>query len=206
MTPGGAVTPNSRGVQSRERVLDAAERVMAEDGFEAGTIARVVGESGIPLSSVYHYFGSKEGLLLAVMERGAEMFFAGLPDFGRPGGSALNHLERVVGAAAAALERRPNFLRLLIVFALQPPDTASGEVERMVSQLRELALDRLRRELAAAFGDDPRAPRIDHLAHFALAFFDGAFVASRTDGYSLEQLLEPLAAALVAAHDRLLAS
>jgi AcrR family transcriptional regulator len=50
---------------------------MAEHGFEAATLARVVEEAGIPMSSVYHYFGSKDGILLAVMERGADRFFAG---------------------------------------------------------------------------------------------------------------------------------
>ena len=43
-------------------------------------MARVVEEAGVPLSSVYHYYGSKDGILLAVMERGAERFFADLPD------------------------------------------------------------------------------------------------------------------------------
>jgi AcrR family transcriptional regulator len=41
-------------VKSRELVLDAAERVMAEHGFEAAAPARVVEEAGIPMSSVYH--------------------------------------------------------------------------------------------------------------------------------------------------------
>jgi AcrR family transcriptional regulator len=35
------------------------------------------------LSSVYHYFGSQDGILLAVMERGADRFFADLPRVGR---------------------------------------------------------------------------------------------------------------------------
>ena len=59
MTARTDVTPNRRGMRSRELVLDAAERVMAEHGFEAATLARVVEEAGIPMSSVYHYFGSK---------------------------------------------------------------------------------------------------------------------------------------------------
>src|SRR5215472_13453892 len=71
MSAPAEVRPNRRGVKSRERVLDAAERIMAEHGFEAATLARVVEESGIPMSSVYHYFGSKDRILLAVMERGA---------------------------------------------------------------------------------------------------------------------------------------
>jgi AcrR family transcriptional regulator len=40
---------------------------MAEHGFEAATLASVVEESGIPMSSIYHYFGSKDGILLAVL-------------------------------------------------------------------------------------------------------------------------------------------
>ncbi len=119
-------TPNRRGVKSRELVLDAAERVMAEHGFEAATLARVVTEAGIPMSSVYHYFGSKDGILLAVMERGADRFFADLPGLSRRPGRPAQHLARVVSAAARTLHRHPDFLRLLIVFAVQPRPPATG--------------------------------------------------------------------------------
>ena len=79
MATGGQVKPNRRGVKSRELVLDAAERVMAEHGYDGASVERVVEEIGIPRSSVYHYFGSKDGILLAVMERGAQRFFSELP-------------------------------------------------------------------------------------------------------------------------------
>ena len=88
-------------------MLDAARAVMATDGFEAATLARVVAESGIPMSSVYHFYGSKDGILLAVMERGAERFFADLPDPDRRMGSAAEHLRRVVATAIADPERHP---------------------------------------------------------------------------------------------------
>jgi AcrR family transcriptional regulator len=125
-----AVNPNRRGMRSRELVLDAAEHVMAEDGFEAATLARVVAESGIPMSSVYHYYGSKDGILLAVMERGAERFFADLPDWDRRIGRPGQHLALISSTAVEKLERHPNFLRLLIVFAAQPPTGGDGESGR----------------------------------------------------------------------------
>ena len=201
------VTPNRRGLRSRELVLDAAERVMAEDGFEAATIARVVEESGIPLSSVYHYYGSKDGILLAVMERGAERVFADLPQPGDRQGRPAEHLATVISTAADALGRHPSFLRLLIGFAAQPPATASDEIRAVVSHVRGLALRRLRREVSVAFGDDPRSATTDRLARLALAAFDGAFVASQTDPrVTLGGLLEPLAPALVAARRALMAT
>jgi len=187
-------------------VLDAAERVMAEHGFEAATLARVVTEAGIPMSSVYHYFGSKERILLAVMERGADRFFADLPDLDRRAGRPAQHLARVVSAAVRTLERHPDFLRLLIVFAVQPPAAGEGEIQAVVRRIREHALELLRAQIAAAFGDDPRSPVTDLLARFALAAIDGAFVACQADRTaSLEQLLQPLAAALAASRRALLA-
>src|SRR5271165_1835808 len=208
MTARTDVTPNRRGMRSRELVLDAAGRVMAEHGFEAATLARVVEEAGIPMSSVYHYFGSKEGILLAVMERGADRFFADLPDLTRrPGDPAQEHLARTVSAATRTLEGHPDFLRLLIVFAVQPPATGEGEIQAVVRRIREHALELLRAQIAAAFGDDPRSPVTDLLARFALAAIDGAFVACQADPRaSLGQLLQPLSAAITASRRSPLAS
>ena len=173
---------------------------MAEEGFEAASVARVVEEAGIPLSSVYHYYGSKEGILLAVMERGAERFFADLPDPDRRLGRSVEHLSTVALAAVQQLERYPNFLRLLIGFAVQPPAGGSGQIDAVVDRVRELALKRLRKQIGIAFGDDPSSALVDRLARFALAAFDGAFVAAQTDrGVTLEELLLPLAPALAAA-------
>ena len=194
------VTPNRRGLRSRELVLDAAESVMASEGFEAATLGRVVEESGVPLSSVYHYFGSKTGLLLAVMQRGAERYFAEVPDYDRRSRSAVEHLRTVVSTAVEALERRPHFLRLLIVFAVQPPQVGRVEVTEVVRQVRRTALDRLRRQLALAFDDDPRSRDADRVARLALAAIDGAFVASSVDrSITLSHVLAPLPDALVAA-------
>jgi AcrR family transcriptional regulator len=199
------VTPNRRGVRSRELVLDAAERVMADHGFEAATIARVVEEAGIPLSSVYHYYGSKDGILLAVMERGAQRFFADLPDWNRRIGRPAEHLAAVLSTAAQTLERHPSFLRLLIVFAVQPPARGGDEIEVVVTRVRRLGLDRLREQIAIAFGDDPDSPVTLRLARMALAAIDGAFVASQADGVTLEEVLAPLAPAVVAVRRALLA-
>ena len=194
------VTPNRRGVRSRELVLDAAERVMAEDGFEAATLARVVEESGVPMSSVYHYYGSKDGILLAVMERGAERFFADLPLADRRLGRSAEHLQRVISTAVRTLERHPSFLRLMVVFAVQPPRSGDGEVHAVVGRVRDLALVQLRHQIGLAFGDDSSSAATDRLARFALAAIDGAFVAAQTDDrVTLGELLEPLAPALVAA-------
>ncbi len=196
------VIPNRRGARSREAVLDAAERLMAEHGYQAATVAVLVDKAGIPPSSIYHYFGSKEGVLLAVMERGAERFFEALPDLDRPLGSQTEHLQALVEVVAATLERNPNFLRILVVMATQPVNADGGEVHRVVERVRdvrEMALERLRDQMQIVFGLDRDGADADHLARFALAAFDGAFVAHQSNPkLRLDDLLRHLPAALIA--------
>jgi AcrR family transcriptional regulator len=194
------VTPNRRGTRSRETVLDAAERLMAEQGYEAATVSALVKESGIPLSSVYHYFGSKDGVLLAVMERGAERFFRELPEVTRRiGRRPIDHLRAMTEPTIAALERHPDFLRLLIVMAAQPPRAGEGQVHAVITRVRAKALDRLRHNIGLAFAIDPTGPQADTLSRFALATIDGAFVAAQADpSVRLGNLLQHLPEALVA--------
>jgi AcrR family transcriptional regulator len=196
---GGAVTPNRRGTRSREAVLDAAERLMAEQGYEAASVAALVEEAAIPASSIYHYFGSKEGVLLAVMERGAERFFAELPDLDRRLGSQREHLRALVDVVATTLDRHPAFLRILVVMAAQPVDAGEGEIHRVVDRVRGLALRRLRDQMQVVFGLAPASDAADHLARFTLAAFDGAFVAHQSlPDIGIGDLLRHLPAALIA--------
>jgi AcrR family transcriptional regulator len=193
------VTPNRRGARSREAVLDAAERLIAEQGYEAAALSTLVQEAGLPASSIYHYFGSKEGVLLAVMERGAERFFADLPIAERRAGSQREHLEALLSSALAALERHPDFLRILVVMAVQRPGAAEGGVQRVVNRVRDVALERLRDQMHLVFDLDRDSNEADRLARFWLAAVDGAFVAHQTSpDVGVGELLEHLPAALIA--------
>jgi AcrR family transcriptional regulator len=193
------VTPNRRGARSREAVLDAAERLIAAQGYGAATVAALVKEAGLPASSIYHYFGSKEGVLLAVMERGAERFFAELPIPDRRVGSQRGHLDSLVRAVAATLDRHPDFLRILVVMAAQPAHADEARVHRVVHRVRELALERLRGQMRLAFGEDLPDDAAGYLARFWLAAFDGAFVAHQSEPeVPIGELLEHLPVALIA--------
>src|ERR1700754_809433 len=51
------------------RILDAATDVFAARGFTAATMADVVHQSGASIGSIYHHFGGKKELFLAIFER-----------------------------------------------------------------------------------------------------------------------------------------
>lgn len=58
---------DSRG--TREKILDTAERIFAEQGFDACSIRALTSQAGVNLASVHYHFGSKEGLIREVLER-----------------------------------------------------------------------------------------------------------------------------------------
>jgi AcrR family transcriptional regulator len=54
---------------TQQRILDAAADVFRERGFTAATIGDVVAASGASIGSIYHHFGGKAELFLAIHER-----------------------------------------------------------------------------------------------------------------------------------------
>jgi AcrR family transcriptional regulator len=58
-----------RGEATVEQLLDAALRVYAESGEQGLTVAAVTRASGISLGSLYHHFGSVDGLMNALLTR-----------------------------------------------------------------------------------------------------------------------------------------
>ena len=53
----------------RLRMLDAAVKSLVRDGFAALSTRAVAQGAGVPLSQIHYHFGSKQGLLLAVLDR-----------------------------------------------------------------------------------------------------------------------------------------
>jgi len=72
-------------LDTRERILDAAARLFTAHGFAGTSIRMITGDAGVPVALVNYHFGSKRGLMEAVMERA----------LGRHGGTRLNYLEKL---------------------------------------------------------------------------------------------------------------
>lgn len=54
---------------TRTRILDAAEQLFAEHGFEAASVRMIAARAGVNVAAANYHFGSKDGLLRSVFER-----------------------------------------------------------------------------------------------------------------------------------------
>lgn len=58
-----------RSPDTRERILDAAERLFMAHGYEGTSMRQITGEAGVNLAAVNYHLGSKEALVQEVFRR-----------------------------------------------------------------------------------------------------------------------------------------
>src|SRR5438067_11777624 len=88
-----------QGEESRSAILDATLAIAAERGYDGTTVALVQEATGLPASSIYWHFGSKDELLAATLDPAYRRWRASTPTCAR--GSEPEH---VGGRAGARLQ------------------------------------------------------------------------------------------------------
>ncbi len=197
------------GIESRRKIVEAAGSLMAERGFAGTSISAVSQRSGLPSGSIYWHFDSKEDLLAAVVEEGAQRWFDALPGPDDLPASPAEAVEAVLEAAAESLEQQPEFLRLLLLIALERAEVDETSLA-LIRRVRALAHERLRKlmvTLLEPFGERG-AELAPEFAALALSVADGAFIAHHIepDAIRIRTLFDLLRRALTALARELLAS
>src|ERR1700754_4296820 len=136
-----------QGEQSRELILDATERLMATRGYAATAINDIRKACGLPPSSIYWHFGSKEGVLAAVMQRGADRFFAAIPKSAE--------VEGQLAVLSSLQSQHPDFLRLFYMLSLERNNDPA--VAAVIRRVRDTAIGRFRGAITRLLPSD--APR-----------------------------------------------
>jgi AcrR family transcriptional regulator len=98
----------------REQILAAAVRVFAREGFEATRMADVAREAGVAYGLVYHYFGSKDAVLLAVFHEAWGRLLAAIALAEETGKTAAEQLSLVVKIVLRVWRDEPDLVRLLV--------------------------------------------------------------------------------------------
>lgn len=60
--------PYAKGVARKREILGIALALLANDGLRRSTLDEIAQRAGVSRQGLLHYFGSREGLLIAVLE------------------------------------------------------------------------------------------------------------------------------------------
>jgi AcrR family transcriptional regulator len=166
-----ATRRQQQGANSREQILDATERLMATRGYAATAISDIRKACGLPASSIYWHFGSKDGVLAAIMERGVDRFFAAIPRDGT--------IDEQLAVTSELQAQHPDFLRLFYLLSMERTDDPT--VAEVVRRARDTAIARfgaaVRQQLPTDLDPDRAEQAVAELTAFAVAQSDGIFYA-----------------------------
>jgi AcrR family transcriptional regulator len=65
----GTVSTSGERTDTATRLLDAAERIFADEGIEAASVRAITQAAGANIAAVSYHFGSKQDLVVALLER-----------------------------------------------------------------------------------------------------------------------------------------
>ena len=109
----------ARSQETLERILDAAEGLIAEKGYEDSTVQDIVQRAGSSVGAFYTRFRDKDGLLYAIYERYLEQATATADDALEPSrwdGVAIPELVRsVVGFLVDIYRERAGLIRAFVL-------------------------------------------------------------------------------------------
>lgn len=189
-TSGGSASPRPETERKRKEILRAAIETFGTKGSTNGTLADIAEQVGITHAGVLHHFGTKQNLLLEVLEFRDRDDVAHLADRHAPGGPALfAHL--VATAQRNAL--RPGIVQVYTVLSAESvteDHAAKGYFQERYSNLRD--------EVEAAFRELCAQENVTEPETIDKA---SASILAVMDGLQLQWLLDPTAVDLAGASE-----
>ena len=143
-------------------ILAVAGQVFADDGYEHTSMDRIAELAGVSKPMLYAYFGSKEGLYGAYIERNGRELVRRLVSADRSDASQTARLRAVIGEFLGFVEERRDGWTVLFHEV-----NASRPLVEVVTQLRSQVVDEIAGMLEAGTGswEGLAAPASDGVAH-----------------------------------------
>jgi AcrR family transcriptional regulator len=116
------------------QMLEAAELVFAERGFRATSMEEVAARVGVTKPMIYEYFGSKEGLLRACLERARRQLLDATATAVALGGEPCDVLGRAIGAFFDFVDEHEAAWSVLRAEAMLTAGPGAGEIEEIRRQ------------------------------------------------------------------------
>ena len=170
-----------RGEEKKQAILNAAERLFCQKGYERASVQDILDALGTSKGSFYHHFETKLDVLKTLCEQRAQRMFA---QYGERGGAdALSQLNRLIYCMLPLRKDEEPFLRMLLPLLLR----AEGDVIRCEFRraLRACFLPELARTLALCRAGGEAFYTLEELP--ALMFDLNTGCWERLAGYVAEQ-------------------
>lgn len=131
---GGDPAKGDLPARQHERILDAAEQLIADRGYAGTSIEAIVKAAGVSSVTFYEFFDSKEECFVAAFDRAVEAVAAEMGDAAR-GMSWAEQIATGLRSLLARIEAEPARARLCLVEAQTGGQELSARFEAMLDRV-----------------------------------------------------------------------
>jgi TetR/AcrR family transcriptional regulator len=111
-------------IRSNDRILKSALELFSDKGYEATSVREICEAAGITKPTLYHFYGSKEGVYRALVEGALERFRVDLLRALSGETPIRERLVRVARAYVDAAMREPDLARFVMALSHNPEHSA----------------------------------------------------------------------------------
>ncbi|RPI55307.1 MAG: TetR/AcrR family transcriptional regulator [Acidobacteria bacterium] len=114
---------------STERILSTALDLFAIKGYDATAVREICEAAGITKPTLYHFFGSKDGVLQALVQSGFQQYRALVKAAIDTPGTFRQRVKVLARSVFESASRTPRFWRFMHSVIWAPPGTAPSQAE-----------------------------------------------------------------------------
>src|SRR5687767_8201057 len=114
---------------SAERILSVALDLFAIKGYDATAVREICESAGITKPTLYHFFGSKDGVLQALVQTGFQQYRAIVNAAMDTPGSFKERVKVLARSVFESARNKPLFWRFIHSVIWAPPGTALPQTE-----------------------------------------------------------------------------
>lgn len=183
------------GVDARDRLLRAAERLFAEKGYAATAVHEITSEAGVNRALLYYYFRDKHSLYAAVIDEGVAAFTRMLDEVLSTPGSYSDRMAAFVRGYLQLLWDRPEASRVVHRCLLDGYQDEFRLLEKFQGGMSRL--EAFFQEASASGEFRPLDPAIAARSFVGPMFIFSLWRMFESDRFSREELAEELIAQLL---------
>lgn len=128
--------PKGEGHSRRAEILDAAERIFVEHGYEGATIRKIADEVGLSSTALYMHFADKGEILLQICRDAFDMLLASVRELAALDAPPEVRLRRMIEAYIDFGFAQPNAYRLIyLTRPLEARDGAQSAAQELGGEL-----------------------------------------------------------------------
>ncbi len=140
-------------MQNRAKLLACALRLFAARGYEAVGVQEIVDAAGITKPTLYHYFGSKRGLLTAVLSDNAAPLLELVRQAAAYDGDLPLTLYRVAATYFQYAREHATFYRMQLAMWFAPPSSEPFQVVAALNNEQYQVIEQLFLQAARDHGN-----------------------------------------------------